>query len=465
MLAAQNAAEAMALVQSALRLDDRMEFRRLFVACLQAQPTLISDTTVQATLERALVETWARPSILSPCALPIVRSRIENAKVVSDITGDRLLQTILRLTPVSDVWLERILTKFRLSLLGAGEQDGKELGDKLDFACAIASQCFINEYVFDLSAEEGRRAKKLRDKLNEILKCSSAARPILVAAVGAYFPLFSLDQAEALLDQHWPDPIDHLLTLQLREPMEERRLRSMIPNLTPTSALVSTVVREQYEQYPYPRWMRLPAIPRSPTITAFIREILPWSSLPTGTSGSPEAILIAGCGTGQHALTTAQRHHTSEVFAIDLSLAGLAFAKRKAQEVGLKNIQFAQADMMELGSIGRSFDLVEAIGSLHHLADPKAGWKILASIVKPGGFMRLGLYSEKARHGIVQCRDLIARWGYQRTPEDVRRARQRLLQHFGSQSLVFRSVDFFSISGCIDLLFHVQEHRTTLPQI
>src|SRR5262249_50073744 len=74
-------------------------------------------------------------------------------------------------------------------------------------------------------------------------------------------------------------------------------------------------------------------------------------------------------------------------------------------------------------------------------------------------------YSEKARHGVVQCRDLIARWGYQRTPEDVRRARQRLLQHFGSQSLVFRSVDFFSISGCIDLLFHVQEHRTTLPQI
>ncbi len=30
---------------------------------------------------------------------------------------------------------------------------------------------------------------------------------------------------------------------------------------------------------------------------------------------------------------------------------------------------------------------------------------------------------------------------------------------------IIKSSDFFSLSECRDLLFHVQEHRLTLPQI
>ncbi len=40
-------------------------------------------------------------------------------------------------------------------------------------------------------------------------------------------------------------------------------------------------------------------------------------------------VLIAGCGTGQHAIETAQRFSGARVLAIDLSLTSLAYAKRK----------------------------------------------------------------------------------------------------------------------------------------
>ena len=41
---------------------------------------------------------------------------------------------------------------------------------------------------------------------------------------------------------------------------------------------------------------------------------------------------------------------------------------------------------------------------LHHLADPFAGWSKLLGCCKPGGVMRLGLYSALARADIVAGR-------------------------------------------------------------
>ena len=67
----------------------------------------------------------------------------------------------------------------------------------------------------------------------------------------------------------------------------------------------------------------------------------------------------------------------ARVLAIDLSLASLSYAKRMAENFGLGDIEFAQADIMMAGSIGRQFDFIDASGVLHHLADPWAGWKIL----------------------------------------------------------------------------------------
>jgi 2-polyprenyl-3-methyl-5-hydroxy-6-metoxy-1,4-benzoquinol methylase len=59
--------------------------------------------------------------------------------------------------------------------------------------------------------------------------------------------------------------------------------------------------------------------------------------------------------------------------------------------VGRSNIEYGQADILKLGSLGRSFDLIESSGVLHHLADPLAGWRVLLSLLRPGGFMMIGL--------------------------------------------------------------------------
>ena len=108
-------------------------------------------------------------------------------------------------------------------------------------------------------------------------------------------------------------------------------------------------------------------------------------------------VLIAGCGTGKHIFDVAVQNPKARVLAIDISVASLAYAKRKVREERLVNIEFAQADILELGAIGRVFDHIEAVGVLHHLADPKTGWRVLLSLLRPGGTMHVGLYSQLAR--------------------------------------------------------------------
>ena len=105
-------------------------------------------------------------------------------------------------------------------------------------------------------------------------------------------------------------------------------------------------------------------------------------------------ILVAGCGTGQHALVTASRFKNSHITAIDLSLNSLAYAKRKTDEFGITNIDYLQADILDLGMLGKQFDVIESAGVLHHMAEPLAGWKVLTDCLKPGGLMKIGLYSE-----------------------------------------------------------------------
>ncbi len=81
----------------------------------------------------------------------------------------------------------------------------------------------------------------------------------------------------------------------------------------------------------------------------------------------------------------------------------------------MTNIEYSQADILKLGDIERSFDIVESIGVLHHLADPFAGWRTLLTRLRPGGFMRLGFYSEIARRNVVKGRAFIAAHGYSST--------------------------------------------------
>ena len=314
----------------------------------------------------------------------------------------------------------------------------------------MAQQCFLTEYVYALSEAERSLAAQLKDR---VAQTGAASAPADLAVLGCYLPLHSLPDAAKLLDRRWPKPLDTLLTRQVREPLAEaadiaaiprsRRSRAR-PRRWCSSSTRKVLIRAGRSPCRHGR-------PRSKPICA--------NALASGASG--DDILIAGCGTGEQSINNAQTFPQSKVLAIDISRTSLAYARRRTRELGVRNIEYAQADILKLGSIDRSFDFIELVGVLHHMAEPEAGWRSLLSLLRPGGVMRIALYSTLGRRSLDTGRALIAERGYRPTVDDIRAWRQELIQRGEAIS----SLDFYSTSSCRDLCFHVMEHRFTLPRI
>jgi tetratricopeptide (TPR) repeat protein/2-polyprenyl-3-methyl-5-hydroxy-6-metoxy-1,4-benzoquinol methylase len=492
LLARGKASEALPLLMPALERAPTWAIKVAVTNCLARTGFMVNDSRNRAVLKTAITEPWGFPFQLFHSALSLIMLdrriascvRLANASwparlprvAVFGVDGltalaeDSLLHTLLEAAPVCSIDFERFLTCARHALLetASGKQapDASEIA-ALRFYAALSQQCFVNEYIFDCDDREKLVAAACRTKLLALLEAKAVVPPLLLLAVAAYFPLYTLGDASRLLDSNYPAPIDAVLRQQIREPFEEQALRAGIKCLTPITVGVSEQVRGQYEQNPYPRWVRLPKHEHALYFNGELRRSLPFGPFtPMPDDGAPEA-LIAGCGTGSHSISTARRFRGIRVLAIDLSLSSISYAKRKTQEQGIWNIEYAQADILELGGIARTFDIIESVGVLHHLTDPFAGWRTLLSLLRPGGFMYLGFYSELARRHVVKAREIIAARGYSGTPDDIRRFRQDLsVRDLGVEvQSLSQFPDFYSTSDCRDLLFHVQEHRLTLSQI
>jgi SAM-dependent methyltransferase len=278
-----------------------------------------------------------------------------------------------------------------------------------------------------------------------------------------YFPLHTLPAAQAALDRRWPNPVADVLKQQVTEPFEERRYRDSIPRVTAIGDATSIEVQRQYEENPYPRWVYAASAPTIP-LNDQLRAAFP--SVPFRPLEKDDVdILVAGCGTGRHPIEVARLYANSRVLALDLSLSSLCYAKRKTPPDVAGRIEYAQGDILETGTFDRSFDMIDSTGVLHHMADPFAAWRTLLKLLRPNGFMRVGLYSEIARRNVSinAARAFIKERGYASTADDIRRCRQDLLS--SPLKSVATTGDFFSTSECRDLLFHVQERQLTIPDI
>jgi SAM-dependent methyltransferase len=331
--------------------------------------------------------------------------------------------------------------------------------------CSLARQCFINDYVFASSAEERAQVDTLRDSVTAALLSGQTVNAGALALLACYEPLHTLRDAERLLNGDWAAPVRALLTQQIAEPCEEARIRDTIPRLTPICDAISLAVRQQYEQNPYPRWSKVVPLFRPQPLEALLGRLFPLARF-APLAKPPLDYLIAGCGTGQLVAIQLQSISGIAVTAVDLSLASLAYAKRTTDKLGLP-VSYGQADILELGHLGRTFDVVDVAGVLHHMAEPLAGWRVLVSLLRSGGVMRVALYSRLARRFIMAAQRFIAAQGWPATPDGIRAARQAIcaLPEGAPERRVAATLDFFSLSECRDLLFHVQEHTFDLKAI
>jgi len=169
----------------------------------------------------------------------------------------------------------------------------------------------------------------------------------------------------------------------------------------------------------------------------------------------PFRALVAGGGTGDAAIMLGQLLHDigcpADIVHLDLSAASRDIARSRARERGLKNITFLDGDLLDLPDRGLApFDYIDCCGVLHHLDDPAAGLRALATMLTPAGGIGMMLYGALGRTGIYDIQSLMRRISgtaedqaarlpvlralLNQLPDSNRLVRNRVISHSTNQS-------------------------------
>lgn len=199
-------------------------------------------------------------------------------------------------------------------------------------------------------------------------------------------------------------------------------------------------VQRHYEAYPYPdypiyafgRWKDLESV-----------DLSTWS-----IEGSIKRLWIAGCGTIAP-LMFARRNPMVSIVASDLSKSSIRRAKWRSLIWGYPNIEYRCEDLLAHESSDDLYDAIDCYGVIHHTVNPRQTYELLLQKLRPGGVLRLMVYSENSRAEIEKLRTEV---------------KARRLSSLGEVSLLLkesgvdRAGDLASNSGMADALFHPLVH-------
>ena len=128
----------------------------------------MDEKAVAFILQSPIIATYLA-RIAGKWPLPVTNVELFGTESVIRLANDLFLRCAMEATTLPSVQLEALLGYARAELLRhAGEQgeDNGEIDDDIvAFACALARQCFINEYVYVQAEAESGLASGLRDRL------------------------------------------------------------------------------------------------------------------------------------------------------------------------------------------------------------------------------------------------------------------------------------------------------------
>src|SRR5215510_12523886 len=126
-------------------------------------------------------------------------------------------------------------------------------------------------------------------------------------------------------------------------------------------------------------------------------EFLGWIAPVRPEFFKDKVVLEGGCGKGRHTHRVAG-WGARDIVAVDLSAAvEVAFESTR----GIENAHIVQGDIYHL-PLRRVFDYAFSVVVLHHLPDPRAGFKSLVSKVKAGGRVSAWVYGAENNEWITR---------------------------------------------------------------
>lgn len=126
--------------------------------------------------------------------------------------------------------------------------------------------------------------------------------------------------------------------------------------------------------------------------------------------GPGASVLDVGSGYGEPGLTAARAAGPGgRVVCTDISASLLDFARERARDAGLENVEFVEADAEQLDFEEKSFDAIVSRASLMFLPDVAGTLARLHAFLKPGGRIAASVWGEQGRVQFAAAGATIAR--------------------------------------------------------
>ncbi|MCU7932126.1 MAG: class I SAM-dependent methyltransferase [Candidatus Thiodiazotropha sp. (ex Codakia rugifera)] len=169
---------------------------------------------------------------------------------------------------------------------------------------------------------------------------------------------------------------------------------------------ITTEVRAFYEAYPYP--------PEGQVDCDGYHGSLLLSYLQRSAGKLTRLQLLeAGCGRGVNLQAMAGRQTEVDFTGIDINRIAVQEAAQRSKRLGLVNLQFLLADLLDrqsLPGVSGGYDIILSYGVLHHLSDPLQGLQHLTDLLASDGVIALmldGSYGRQPLDRYLQALDLI----------------------------------------------------------
>ena len=194
-------------------------------------------------------------------------------------------------------------------------------------------------------------------------------------------------------------------------------------------------------------------------------------AIPVGQSAP--RILDAGCGTGVSTDYLCHLNPGADVLGVDISEGALTVARERLARSGaaaqVASLRQEQRSLLDLEGEG-PFDYINSVGVLHHLDQPQAGLRALASLLAPHGLLHLFLYADAGRWEIHRTQQALTLLDVGTGSEGLRLGRElfeilpegnRLARHHRERW----AVDCAADANFADMYLHPQETSYNLERL
>ena len=177
----------------------------------------------------------------------------EANSIINTLDKLKLLHHLMRVCPLPDLQFESFFVSMR-SLILSNLDNFDATPEFIYFLSTLSLHCFTNEHVYVEKNKENELVKNLETEISQTISKSEQPGIKKILCLASYRLLHQYNWCQKL---ETLNDLEEVKSRLIEEPYTERSIMKKIPILGKISNNVSNKVRSQYEENPYPRWVKL----------------------------------------------------------------------------------------------------------------------------------------------------------------------------------------------------------------